>query len=366
MKKRKINPHAVGDFLSASQKAPSTTGITQENFETKLAYSLSFYQRNYDTKDSKKFLIALRPELASIVSSLTENKFNEFKTLGFLCKFLSENKLSEDFHEKTHLWMIIKINELLTLKKDKKIIEDLSIPPTNPQPQKVCNDFMFIDKIDEYVDEFLFDNNPPQLDVVEVLKESGISACQAGKLCQYYKEQSNEFNLIKSDKQLKSAYEFLSDQRLKDIKRFYLKLFSDIESFIGSTTQKSKKVKTPKTVSVEKQLSKVKFLKESTNFNISSILPEKVLGSSVVVLYNEKYKKLTILRGNNMTILGTTIQNFDNKQSKTKILRNPSIFVPLFKNANEIGLNSLWEEVRTNEQEATGRLSESTIIINVY
>ena len=182
MKKRKVNPYVLKDFLTNSTEAPSTTGVTQDNFEAKLAHCLSFYQRNYDIKNARNFLIELKPDLSCYVTSLSESNFNNFKTLGFVCKFILEHKLPEDFHEKTYLWMNQKVEELKAFKKTKK---DSGEPVTKPlvseenklDLQKVITDkaLEYVWKIDEYVDEFRFNKKVSNFNVVEYLKDSDLS-----------------------------------------------------------------------------------------------------------------------------------------------------------------------------------------------
>lgn len=361
---RKIKGNPLKDFLANGIEVPSINGITVDNFESKLSSSLSFYQRSNSIKDAKKSLILFAPEVSKIVTSLVETKFSEYKTLGFVCKFFLDNKLPKDFHEKTSNWIKDKISEilLLTVEKHNVHVESEKLVINHCGVDKSSE---YIYKIDEYVDEFIFNEHTTGFNVIEYIKDCGLNADNARKIYSHFQKELNEYNEINSDPQLKEAYHHLSKERIKEIKKFYIKLLSDIDSFINIATKP--KQRTLELITPKKLIEKVVYQKESVEINnLVSLSPEKIIGASLVLLYNEKYKKLTILKGKELTIKGTTVIGFNENESKMKPLRNPSMFLNKFKSVNEIELNELWKEVRSNEAEATGRIGKDTIIISVF
>lgn len=117
------------------------------------------------------------------------------------------------------------------------------------------------------------------------------------------------------------------------------------------------------------QVKKVQYLKEDSTLKISSIAPSKIIGASKVLLYNTKYRVVSIIEAETsqgFEVKGTTILYFSEKSSKSKKLRKPEDFFKEIKDKGIRAVKSAFESLKTTEYAATGRINKDTIIYGVY
>jgi hypothetical protein len=94
------------------------------------------------------------------------------------------------------------------------------------------------------------------------------------------------------------------------------------------------------------------------------------VGSSSVVLYNTKTKELQFISsfpGQELTIRGTTILNFDPASSTKKKVRKMEIIKTSFSKKLPITkVKKLMEELKTKSSVPNGRLNKYTMILSVF
>jgi hypothetical protein len=361
MKKRKNNPNALKDFFDASEEAGTTSGITIENFDSKLSYYLNHCQRNFDLKDSRKFIIEARPEIEKNVNALFDKDFNDFKTLGFAFKFLKENGLSEDFHAPNKKWISAKIEELISLKKEKKEVSD---KPKHNIQQVIREQIREkIGELDAYFDDYVqgIKNN---LDVIAYIKSTGLSPLHIRKIYNIYKLQWQEF--VDADEDFKEYYSFLSEEDFKNIIAFYETNLEKVDSYIKANSTRRAKTST-KRLSVKKLISKVQYLKSDETLGITSLSPDKIMGATMVLLYNVKYKKISLLRADTVSgfsIKGTSIHNYRETNSFCKSVKNDTDF-SLFMGTKTMAVTN-FDSLEKPASPANGRLGIDTLILSIY
>lgn len=343
--------------------------LTVDNFDSKLGISLNIYQRTYDAKDSKQFLIDFKPEIKKHVDALTENQFFHYTSLGFTCKFLIDNNIDQFFHKQTGEWIDTKIQEIVNLKKEKKERvfkkgsgHDIQLAMLNQVREKIGN-------IDQYLDDFVF-GRENKLDVIAYIKNCGLSPMHVRKIYNIYQKEKEEYMSILGDKEMEEAYRFLNEKKIKKVVSFYDDLLEKLDTFIKlNSTRRKKKTKKP---SVAKLVSKVNYLKESESLGIVSISPDKIIGSQIVVLFNEKTKKITILNAadrSGLQIKGTTIYNYDNQTSLVKGVRsniNVQEFIQEIASKPRTTIKKMFDGLTTKESPATGRINGDTLIIKIF
>ena len=105
--------------------------------------------------------------------------------------------------------------------------------------------------------------------------------------------------------------------------------------------------------------------------NIASISPSMIPGSSATIIYNTKYRKVSMYvakSDSKLSIKGTKIIDYDELLSFTKTLRKPKTVLPSLRNAKsyariEIILN---QYVKGKNQAVPNRISKDAIIIKVF
>ena len=98
-----------------------------------------------------------------------------------------------------------------------------------------------------------------------------------------------------------------------------------------------------------------------------SINPEKIIGASELWIYNTRYKTLGVYYAVNvnrgLSVKGCTIQNFDKDTSIQKTARKPQEVLEVL---NKRSLKKQLKEMKTKEQNMTGRINSQTILLGVF
>lgn len=151
------------------------------------------------------------------------------------------------------------------------------------------------------------------------------------------------------------------NRRIKECKA----MLDDLDR-IKSATKAQRKVKATKVPTIDKQVSKVKYKKEDSDFKIASIRPALIIGKSRLYVFNTKYRKITEYVTEDpkgFIIKGTTIQNFDKALSRTLTLRKPMDVLPKVTTQTPRQVGKLLDGIKSKPSVPNGRLNEETILL---
>ena len=164
------------------------------------------------------------------------------------------------------------------------------------------------------------------------------------------------------------GYSHLSRPELnRRIKECQLML-ADLER-IKAATKASRKVKIPRVASIDKQISKLNYKKEDTDFKIVSINPAQIVGKTKLFVFNTKYRQLSYYETDavgGFQISGSTIKNFNKEASKKLTLRKPMDFLPLILKKTPIQIQKEIDGLSSKVSQANGRINKETIILRVF
>ncbi len=142
-----------------------------------------------------------------------------------------------------------------------------------------------------------------------------------------------------------------------------MELINACQSNVTPRKKRQAKSKTP-----EQLVSKVKYEKKNEEFKLTSVSPTDIIGASKLIVFNTKYRELTIyttLDPAGFIIKGTTIQNFSKDSSKSKKVRKPENILPVVKTSGIREINKHFTDLNTKSKTPTGRLNSNTIIMKV-
>jgi hypothetical protein len=168
--------------------------------------------------------------------------------------------------------------------------------------------------------------------------------------------------------ELKEGYSGYSKRSLAGIKQL-------IEDIIKNCAEKIANEKKTPTIRKKRRRSpidvvkKLKYKKEDAEYAMISIVASKVVEAQKLVVFNTKYRAVTIYEADSshgLSVKGTTIIGFDPKKSKTKRLRKPKDFFAKIKDKGIKVVRSTFESIRAVEKPATGRINQDTILYGVY
>lgn len=215
--------------------------------------------------------------------------------------------------------------------------------------------------------EQLIDSGEP-FSMYEWLQVNEVPAMYCSKIIEFYKPWLYELveAFESKDEQLKEAYK-MPKRDLKDRIQFFSTMLDDVNKYAG-VTKKTKAPRKPRTISLEKQLKKLKYQKEDQTYKVASINPEKIIGAMELWTFNTRYKTITVFRAidrGGLKIKGTTIVNYDEKNSFTKTTgRKTEEFVDRVMNGGKIILRKLMDELKSDKALQT-RINENTILLKV-
>jgi hypothetical protein len=172
----------------------------------------------------------------------------------------------------------------------------------------------------------------------------------------------------KKDKDLVEGYSHLSRKELKRRLDVCERMLTDLDK-IQAASKATRKKRTPKARTADKQIKQLKYLKEDkTDYKLVSVDPLSVPGAFRLYTFNVKNRELceyTTLSANGFEIKGTTIQNFDPETSRKTRLRKPDDFLPIVLKKTVNQIDKEWKKLSTKTSEPSGRINADTILLRV-
>ena len=138
---------------------------------------------------------------------------------------------------------------------------------------------------------------------------------------------------------------------------------------IKAAQKATRKIRIPKVASIDKQISKLKYKKEDSEYKVVSINPAHVVGKDKLFVFNTKYKQLTYYETEDpkgFIISGSTIKNFDKATSKKLTLRKPLDFLPIVLKKTPLQIQKEMGNLTTKVSEANGRINIETILLRAF
>lgn len=137
---------------------------------------------------------------------------------------------------------------------------------------------------------------------------------------------------------------------------------------IKSAAKATRKTRVKQPKAADKQIAKVQYKKEDTQYKLVSVPPIQLIGKTRLYTFNTKYRTLTeyITESvNGFEISGTTIKNIDPVNSRTVRLRKPDEFLPIVLAKTTKQIDTEWKKLTTKQSVPNGRLNADTILLRV-
>tara|TARA_B100001964_G_scaffold39612_1_gene43314 strand:- start:7495 stop:8667 length:1173 start_codon:yes stop_codon:yes gene_type:complete len=347
----------------------------------KIMHGLNYYAYHKNIKDAKKYLVDY------LISIEDKEKAKQVRacpdvfvipTYGYIARMATngatfdvdmdvEDRLNQHIDYLAHQGTIKK-----EVTKEKQ--EQRAAGPTiqdRIKEQAGEMDAQFIEWIDTYVGSpNLF--NPVIIDPYAHLQTSECTQAHARRIKKDWEIELAEFEeaLKGEDEDLKEAYTHLrKDKRLEGLIELVNRFIDACDIIIGES-KATRKQRKKKPVSVDKQIAKLKFKQTDAGLGITSINPANIIGATMAVIYQCKYRKLGVYvadDGQGFKVKGTSLLNFNEKSSTKKTLRKPKEQLSFAKKATRHKLGKWYEsEVKTIETKLTGRFSDDTVILQVF
>jgi len=349
--------------------------FTDSEFDHHLRHSFYYYNYHYNQKDCKKHVVEWmqRPD----------NKFEKADIKAFI-------RASDRSLSMTACSLIMAHRQGMPLKE--RHIEFLreaigiSIRTADPEPIELVTETVEIyrptiqDRMNEktsetigelegHYDEFI--TNPKyQFKPYDFLVANNVPQSQLSKYEDLFQRRFDELKgaFTKEDPQLVEGYSHYKTADFKRIMAFIDQILNDIIQYRG-VKKATKKVRAPRSVSKEKQVSKLKYAKEDKALKIVSINPADIINSQELWVYNVKTRKLgkyiaDSLRGP-LRVKGTSVEGYDEFKSVCKTLRKPEEKLKEFAKAGKVQLRKFLEDIKATETKLNGRINAETVLLRV-
>lgn len=213
--------------------------------------------------------------------------------------------------------------------------------------------------VDNELDNFYMSDYTSEFNMFEFLKKRGAKQIEAQALIDYYKP-IYEFALDdkesnKTPKQRKSHQTFLRN------------IIQDAELYIKSEQSERRGTRKTKPKSKSKIVSKLNYLNTYNPLKLSSINPTLICDAKELWTYNVKTRRLTYFKTDTaFDVKGTTLCNFNEKESEAKTLRKPADTLEKLLNMGKVTMKATFNKLSTKSTTAVGRINKDTILLKVF
>jgi hypothetical protein len=355
-------------------KAPDWSELTLDNPKYANAYhwALNYAGVILDKAVLKKEVIKYLDPNKTDTAALKVLPDWEFFAIGKQC-WIANNGAELDAHSMTR---ISNLSAKLVEKgkiavKTKKKVEKKEAKVYKPNIQERIREQVseLIAGLEVEVDAFVENDYKSEFKAYDYLQKNQVKAMQAGKIAAFYEPLLVELVEVKGkkDDDLNEAFSFIKPRELTRYIKFIQDLVDDANMMVKSAkvARKPKKAKVKTTGSLVKDL---KYQVEDKNYKLVSVNPEKIIGASELWIFNTKYKsisKFVALDRGGLTVKGSTLKNWDEKQSEHKAVRKPDEVLPKALTGGKIVRRKLIPDLTTKPGKPNGRINKDTIILRV-
>ena len=341
--------------------------VKDDNYRVQLMLALNWYNANTESKDIRKYALGYANSLKNkdYLYSFSEASDYELRQVGLLGRLIMRDQYVSDSDKSI---LQVKINNLLNkYKKETKTKETIDVSTGNVisiQDRIQEAALKISGEIDEHIDEFV-KNKSSTFSAKGYLLSNQISGAVAKRVGEYFNRLERELAeaIGGTDEQLVEGYSYFSKAQLKKFYDFVKSIIDDCnQQVISVKSARAPRMRKP--VPPMKLVSKLKYMKEFAELNLKSVSPMDIIGSSELWVYNTKYRKLSVYKGD-LTVKGTSIIGYEISGTDSKSLRKPEEF---FK-ATEIGKRSLgtaFKSLTTKTSTPNGRINDDCVLIGVF
>ncbi len=207
-------------------------------------------------------------------------------------------------------------------------------------------------------------------DIYERMKTHGLPALVTDRVKRWLTKHRDEMKaaLDKTDADLVEGYSYLNTAQLKERVDALSQYITDLDKF-KSAVKASKAPREKKLPPATKLVEKLQYMKESSEFKISSINPVRLIGAHRIITFSTKDGYIRDYRsssGKGFLLSGSTLKNVDEVTLRAKKLRKPERDLQTFVTGSSKNIEKLWNELTTKEAKPNARINEHMVILRVF
>ena len=350
-----------------------------------LGKAFNWYNYFCSNKEAKQFLVDYLIQIGNTSAAKKLNRVPDSKiisTYGWLARF---SRRGLELREEEKARLLKQINKMIesqilepTLEEEAEKVEVEETNKVNIQTVMRERASDVSGELQGYLDEYIKAGCKPNIDytakVVNQLSEKNIlpqHICIVLEPWSKIKEEMIEVQKAE-DEQLNEGYSHLTKIQVRNVIKFVDQIIGNINSYVTlKQTTKAKRAKRP--VSIEKQVSKLKYLRkfvdEKAKLNLVSIEPTKLHNSQEAWVYDTAKRKLYHFIADEMSksfiVKGNTLLGFDAKQSEAKILRKPEEQLKQIMGSKPAA-RKFFSDIKAVATQPNGRFNADMIILKAF
>jgi len=163
------------------------------------------------------------------------------------------------------------------------------------------------------------------------------------------------------------SYNFLSKANLKNIVKGFDTMLAEVRLH-AKIKVAERKPRIKKSKSADKQVSKLKYQLNSSDYSLDSVAPSRIPGSQRLYIFNTKTRLLSVLfaKGSpGFSVKGSTLLDWNPDESFAMVLRKPKEILAGILSAPPKKLDKIFDGVKTTRKPVTGRVNSDCILLKV-
>ena len=365
--KRKAKGHAI--IASRKEIIKNEPIVTQDNYTSQLNLALTWYSEHFNEKQLLKFALEHFVVAANKPAVLAINKAtdSEVRQLAIICRLADREQYLTDKHKQFITDTADSLIKKYKIVKEKKEVVAAPSNVISIQQRMEEKAHELAGEIEGAIDEFII-NKKTDFSTKNYLLANSVAAPIAKRIGELFVKTSEELHaaLAGEDDQLVEGYSNFTKRELKKFAEFVDSIIADCQQQV-QTAKASRSPRKRKAVSPSKVVSKMKFMREFTEFGLKSCKPEDILTSTELWVYNTKYRKVQVYKADmgTLSVKGTTVIGFSIKDSQSMTLRKPEEF---FKGLSmgKRALNGAIKKITTKPTTPNGRINEECILLGAF
>lgn len=226
-----------------------------------------------------------------------------------------------------------------------------------------------ISMLEEKLDQFITNGyRPTNENFHDLFIKNNISRFSLNEILTFYEPLLVELQTIEKDATLQEAYRHLSKSQLQS----YLEYVKDLIGAayaIADDRRRQRKPRTAKAKKPEEIAAKLRYLAQSDELKVVSLLPEKILNAESAWIFDTGTRILSNYvsePGKKLTIQGPKIGGYS-ERSVSRRLRQPHQIIPVVVKENRHQLQKTFDGLTTIPKKITsGRTTERSLILRVF
>ena len=346
-------------------------------YQKTITETMRHYGYFYDKKAYQSWTLAwIKEHMPESVADFKHAEaWRSTSTMASLCKIeLNGGNLAES----SKLFQLKHIDEVIRIGKIAKLenIElDENDEPVKEVKRKTPQELLaektneFIGEIEGVVDDFCTDVLASDWSIYNEMRKLGTAAQTARDTISYYSGVKEELRELVEDKteDLVEGYSNMSVKKQKAFYNFISEIISDCEKYLVSK-KATRKPRAKKITPLSKQVEKLIYLKESSEYKIASVTPEQIIGAQAVYLFNTKTRVMKYLvsdRRDGLMVKGSTIHGYDQEASFKKMLRKPETMIETIGKSSKAKALKEFKALKTKQSETDARVNKDTVILKI-